>query len=116
MWSFVTSLLLRWAALKALLRALGSLGWLLPLGLLLKALGVPGLILLAILAVPLMIVLALVGLPLLAVLAVGGALLFMTFWLISLGVTVLKIAIPIFVIWWLFTVFFRPRRDDLSEG
>ena len=35
MWSLLKSLVLKWAVLKALLRALGSLGWLLPVALLL---------------------------------------------------------------------------------
>jgi hypothetical protein len=107
MWSLITSVLLRWAALKALLRALASLGWLLPLGWLLKAVGVPALILLAVLAIPLFLVLAVIGLPIVLVLVVGGILLMLTMWMLSLGVFVLKLAIPALLIYWLLRWFFR---------
>jgi hypothetical protein len=105
MWTLIKTVLLRWAALKALLKALGSLGWLLPLAFLLKAIGIPALILLAILGLPLLLVLALFGLPLILVVVVGGALLGFTFWLLSLGLVVLKFALPVMVIVWLVRAF-----------
>ncbi len=67
MWVLLKSLLAKWAILKLVLKAFGSLGWLLPLALLLKAIGLPFLIVLALLALPLILVLAIIGLPLLLV-------------------------------------------------
>ncbi len=116
MWSFITSILLRWAALKTLLRALGSLGWLLPIGMLLKWLGLPALLLLAVLAIPLFLVLAVIGLPFLAVLVIGGFLLFATFWILSLGVAVLKLAIPLLLAYWIFRAFFRDSSAKPPES
>ncbi|MBK8248792.1 MAG: hypothetical protein IPK85_15525 [Gemmatimonadetes bacterium] len=105
MWTLITTLLTRWVALKALLKALGSLGWLLPLAFVLKAIGIPALILLAILGLPLLIVLFVFGLPLILVVVVGGALLGFTFWMLSLGLVVLKLALPVIVIIWLVRAF-----------
>ena len=114
MWTLIKSVLLRWVALKALLKALGSLGWLLPLAFLLKAIGVPALILLAILGLPLLIVLAIFGLPLLLIVVVGGALLAFTFWMLSMGLFVLKLALPVIVIVWLIRAFTR-RGGEATE-
>jgi hypothetical protein len=107
MWTLISTVLLRVAALKALLKALGSLGWLLPLGFLLKAIGVPALILLLILGLPLILVLALFGLPIILVVVVGGFLLGVTFWLLSMGLVALKVALPIIAIVWLVRRFLR---------
>ena len=50
MWTLLKSLLTKWALFKVLLRTLGSLAWLIPIALILKAIGLPMLITLAILA------------------------------------------------------------------
>ena len=100
MWALLKSLLLKWALLKSLLRILASLGWLLPLGLLLKTIGIPLLIVLAVLAIPLFIVLAVIGLPLLLIVGVGGALLAFTLWLLSVGMLALKIVVPVVLVVW----------------
>ncbi len=112
MWVLLKSLLAKWAILKLVLKALGSLGWLLPLALLLKAFGLPFLIVLALLALPLIIVLAVIGLPLLLVAVVGGALLTFTLWIVSLGVAVLKLAIPILLIYWIVRWFWSRGGED----
>lgn len=101
MWVLLKSLLARWAILKLVLKAFGSLGWLLPLALVLKAIGLPFLFVLALLALPLLVVLAVIGLPLLLVAVVGGALLTITLWIASLGLAALKLAIPLLAIAWL---------------
>ena len=98
MWVLLKSLLAKWAILKLVLKAFGSLGWLLPLALVLKALGLPFLVLLAVLALPLLIVLALLGLPFLLVAIIGGTLVTLTLWIVSLGVMALKLAIPIVLV------------------
>ena len=101
MWALLKALLAKWALLKLLLKALGSLAWLLPVAFLLKALGLPVLILLAVLALPVFLVLALVGLPLMFVLIAGILLLVGFFFLLSLGIALLKIVIPIVLVVWL---------------
>ena len=116
MLSLLKSLLLKWALLKSLLRILASLGWLVPLALLLKTIGVPLLILLAVLALPLFIVLAVIGLPLLLVGVVGGGLLVLTMWIASLGLVVLKIAIPIFLVIWIIRWFMSDRGTRHADG
>ncbi len=52
MWLLLKSLLAKWAILKLVLKAFGSLGWLLPIAFVLKALGLPFLLLLAVIALP----------------------------------------------------------------
>jgi hypothetical protein len=111
MWSLLKSLLLKWAALRALLRILGSLGWLLPLALVLKAVGLPVLMLLAVLALPIIIVLAVIGLPFLLIFVVGGALLAFIMWVVSLGLMALKIALPIVLVVWVIRWFLRNGEE-----
>lgn len=101
MWALLKSLLAQWALFKILLKALGSLAWLIPVAFLLKAVGLPMLVLLAVLALPIFIVLAIVGLPAMFVLIAGVVLLAGLFFLLSLGIAVLKIAIPLILVWWL---------------
>ena len=101
MWSVITSFLAKWTAFKVLLKALGGLAWLIPIAFVLKAIGLPLLVLIAVLGAPIFLVLALVGLPVLAVLVVGGGLLALLFGLLAIGVVVLKIALPIVAVVWL---------------
>lgn len=100
MWVLLKSLLAKWAILRLILQAFGSLGWLLPLAFVLKALGLPFLLLLAVLAIPLLVVLAVLGLPILLVVMVGGFLVSVTLWIVSLGLAALKLAIPLLLIFW----------------
>ncbi len=100
MWILLKSLLARWVVLKLVLKGLGSLGWLLPVAFLLKAFGLPFLVMLAVLALPLLLVLAVIGLPLGLVVLVGGFLLTLTVWLVGLGVAVLKLALPLLLLYW----------------
>lgn len=101
MWILLKSLLAKWAILKLVLKAFGSLGWLLPLAFILKALGLPFLIMLAVLALPLLLVLAVIGLPFLLVALIGGFLVTVTMWIVSIGVIALKVAIPVVLMYWL---------------
>src|SRR5688572_2036756 len=107
MWAIIKSLLLKWPLFKLLLKSLGSLAWLIPVAFVLKAIGLPILILLAVLALPLIIVLVVLGLPLILIAVVGGGLLMLTFWVVSLGLMALKIALPIILVFcvirWLMT-------------
>ena len=100
MWLLLKSLLAKWAVLKLLLKAFGSLGWLLPLAFVLKALGLPFLLLLAVIALPVILVLAVLGLPILLVVTIGGFLVTLTMWIVGIGVAALKVAIPILLLYW----------------
>jgi hypothetical protein len=107
MWTLLKSLLTKFALFRVLLRTLGKLAWLLPVAFLLKAIGLPMLILLLILALPIFIILALIGLPIILVLVFGSLLLAGIGALLSLGFTVLKIALPIILVVWLVRWFMR---------
>ena len=108
-------LLARWALFKLLLKSFGALAWLLPLAMLLKALGWPVLLVLGILAVPLLIVLMIVGLPLLLVAAAAGIMLMIAFWVVSTGMLLIKIAVPILLIVWVVRWIRRSNRGH-SDG
>jgi hypothetical protein len=94
-------MLARWALFKLLLKSFGALAWLLPIAMLLKALGWPILLVLGVLAVPLFIVLMIVGLPLLLVAAAAGVMLMIALWVVSTGLLLIKIAVPILLVVWL---------------
>src|SRR5687767_12996096 len=116
MWSLITSLLAKWALLKLLLKTLGSLGWLLPIAFVLKLVGLPVLIVLAILAAPIFIILAIVGLPIMFVVIAGVLLLVGFFFILSMGLLVLKIAIPILLVYWLIRWFFRNGKNSIDPA
>ena len=115
MWSLITSLLAKWALLKLVLKTLGSLGLLLPIAFVLKAIGMPILIVLAILAAPIFIVLAIIGLPFMFVIVVGIMLLVGFFALLSIGLLALKIAIPILLVYWLLRWWFRNDKKTSTD-
>lgn len=94
-------ILARVALFKLLLKSFGALAWLLPIALLLKALGWPVLLLLGVLAIPLIVVLMVIGLPIFLVVAAAGVMLMIVFWIVSTGILLLKIAVPILLVFWL---------------
>ena len=112
MWSLITSLLAKWALFKLLLKTLGSMAWLLPVAFILKLIGLPVLIVLAILAAPVFIILAIIGLPIMFVIIAGVMLLVGFFFLLSMGLLVLKIAIPIILIYWVIRWLFRNGKKN----
>ena len=112
MWSLITSLLAKWALFKLLLKTLGSMAWLIPVAFILKLIGLPVLIVLAILAAPVFIILAIIGLPIMFVVVAGILLLVGFFFLLSMGLLVLKIAIPIILIYWLIKWIFRNGKKN----
>lgn len=111
MWAILKVVFAQWAIWKLLLKSVGTLAWLVPLAFILKAVGLPILILLGVLALPLLLVLLVFGLPIILVLMMGGVLLTATMALLSFGVIVLKIAIPIAIIWVLLRWLFRSSGD-----
>ena len=115
MWALLKSLLTKWAFFKVLLKALGSLAWLIPVAFVLKAIGLPFLLLLLVLGAPILIVLAVIGLPVLVVLVLGGFLISALFALLALGVTALKIALPIVFVVWIVNWFVKSRENPGGE-
>jgi hypothetical protein len=109
MWSLISSLFAKYALLKLILKTLGSLGWLVPLAFVLKV------IVLAILSAPVFIVLAIIGLPIMFVLVIGGLLLAGLFAMLSIGFAVLKIAIPIILVYWLLRWWFNNGKSNSAD-
>jgi hypothetical protein len=95
-----------------------SLLVLIPIGIMLAAIGLPALAIVGALAVPILVVLFLVGLPLLIMLAVGGGLLAATFGVIvaflSLGAVVFKVAVIVLVPLMLLGWMLRNRGSGLG--
>jgi hypothetical protein len=112
MWALVKSLLMKWGLFKLLLKAFPSLAWLLPLAFILKAIGLPALIVLAIVAIPLVIILVIVGLPMLFVAVTGAIILAGIFFMLSLGIAVLKLAIPFIIIYFILKWVFKNKKGS----
>lgn len=116
MWALIKYLITRIALLRWLFGALGSLGILVPILALLKAIGLPLLIIMGIVAIPVLIVLLVIGLPIFLVLICGAILMAIAYAILTAGMVVLKpllvVGIPLFIVgyglWWLA---FGRRRD-----
>ncbi len=104
MWSVISRLLLRVAALRWLFK-LGGLGLLLPIAFLLKTVGLPLLGVLGVLAVPVLILLFIFGLPIFLVLMVGGMLMALLGVALTVGIAALKlglfVVLPMWLVWML---------------
>ena len=117
MWTFLKGLLVQWAILKLLLKSLGSLGILVPLAFILKLLGLKLIAVLGVLALPVLLILAIIGLPFILVFLMGGLLLALVAGALSLGIMVLKIVLPIAIVFWLLSwLFGKGRRGDKPGG
>ena len=111
MWVMLKYLIARIALLRWILGSTGSLGILIPLVLLLKAIGLPALMVIAVLALPVLLVLLLIGLPIFMVLILGAVLLGIAWLVFTVGLVVIKpllfVALPMMVfgyfLWWLFS-------------
>ena len=111
MWALIKVLIARIAMLRWILGTGGSLGILIPLVLLLKAIGLPALIVIGVLAIPVLLALLFIGLPIFLVLICGAVLLGIAWLVLTVGVVVIKpllfIALPMMVfgyfLWWLFS-------------
>ena len=109
MWAMLKWVITRIALLRWILGSLGSLGILIPILALLKAIGLPVLIVLAIVALPILIVLLVIGLPIFLVLICGAILLGIAWAFLTVGAVVIKplliVVLPMMVmgycLWWL---------------
>jgi hypothetical protein len=100
MWSAIRWLVLQLAAVRWLFK-LGGLAFLIPVVMLLKAIGLPLLGVLSIVAIPLLFLLFLFGLPIFLVLLAGGAIMGVLSLVITLGIAALKIGIFVVLPIWL---------------
>ncbi len=98
MWQILKTLLIQGILAKTALRSFGWLAWLLPMGFLLKWVGLPLLAVLAVLALPVLALLLVIGLPIFVVLLFGGAILSIVGTVITVGIALAKILIPIALI------------------
>jgi hypothetical protein len=114
MWSAIRWVVFQLAAIRWLFK-LGGLAFLIPVVLLLKAIGLPVLAVLSIIAIPLLILLFLFGLPIFLVLLAGGAIMGFLSLVVTIGIAALKFGIfvilPIWLIFKLFSWIFR-RGDN----
>ena len=91
-----------------------------PIGGVLKLVGLPLLLVLAVIGAPLFLLLALIGLPVLLALAFGGLLLALLGAVLALGILAIKIVVPMVLVVWFVRWMLRDgkteRRDDGMTG
>ncbi len=116
MWQILKTLFIQGVLAKVLLRAFGWLGWLLPIGFLLKAIGWPILVVLGILAAPVIILLLIVGLPIFVVLMVGTLLMSVVGFVLTIGIALAKILIPIALVVWLVRWLLKDRGSEAAPA
>jgi len=119
MWSAIRWLVLRLAAIRWLFK-LGGLAFLIPVVMLLKAIGLPLLGVLSIVAIPLLFLLFLFGLPIFLVFLAGGAIMGILSLVVTLGIAALKIGIfvvlPIWLTFKLLSWLFRRGGNGGTSG
>ena len=105
MWLLLKAWLAQRAIRWLMLKGLGSLLLLLPVGAALSSIGWPVLVVLAVLAVPVLLFLLVIGLPVLLVLLLGGAMLGLVGGVLALGLPVIKlvliVGVPVALAVWL---------------
>ena len=116
MWAILKTLAIQGILARTALRSLGWLAWLLPIGFLLKWVGLPLLAVLGVLAMPVLLLLLVVGLPIFVVLLLGGALIAVLGALLSVGLAVAKLAIPIVLIVLVVRWILRREPDELAPA
>lgn len=109
MWALLKTLLVQGVMAKVALRSFGWLAWLLPAGFLLKWVGLPLLSVLGVLAMPVLVLLFIIGLPIFLVLIVGFGLMALVGVLLTVGIALAKILIPIALVYWLVRWLMKPR-------
>ena len=114
MWSAIKWVLLRIAAIRWVFK-LGWLGLLIPIAFVLKAIGLPLLLILLVLALPIVFMFFVFGLPVFLVLLAGGAFMGLVSFVLTLSFAVLKIAIFVVLpIWLVFAI--APRIARWFKG
>ncbi len=116
MWAVLKTLLVQGILAKTLLRSFGWLAWLLPAGFLLKFIGLPLLAVLGVLAAPVLVLLFVIGLPVFVVLLFGGALMALVGVLLTVGIALAKIIIPIALVVMVVRWLLRPKAPVPATG
>jgi hypothetical protein len=118
MWAILKTLLVQGILARTALRSFGWLAWLLPVGFLLKWVGLPLLAVLGVLALPVLLLLLVIGLPVFVVLMFGGALLSLVGMVLTVGVALAKVLIPmalvVLVIRWMWRAGHQPAAPVIS--
>lgn len=117
MWSILKTLLVQGILARTALRSFGWLAWLLPLGFLLKWVGLPLLAVLLVLALPVLVLLVAIGLPIFVVILFGSMLMALVGTLLTVGIAVAKVLIPVLLVLWLVRYFAvtRKKRDVRTD-
>lgn len=110
MWAILKSLIVQGIIARTALRSLGWLAWLLPVGFLLKWVGLPLLMVLGVLALPVLLLLLVIGLPIFVVLLFAGAIVSLLGLLLTVGVALAKIVIPIALVVWVLRWLLRNEK------
>lgn len=109
MWQILKTLIVQGILAKTILRSFGWLAWLVPAGFVLKLVGLPLLAVLGVLALPVLALLLLIGLPIFVVLLIGGGLLAIIGVVLSVGLTLAKLLVPIALVVWAVRWLLRER-------
>src|SRR3954466_12500129 len=118
MWAAIQWLVVRISMIRWILK-LGWLGALIPIAMLLKAIGWPLLLVLGVIALPVIALLFLFGLPIILVLIFGGLLIGLIGMVLAIGVVALKIGLFIVLpIWltWKLVCWIRGKRGGDDGG
>ena len=118
MWLLLKGLALRFVVGRTVGGLLATLLFVLvPLGGVLKVVGLPILMVLGVLGAPLFLLLGLIGLPILFVLAFGGLLLAFVGVLLTVGIFAIKIILPIvLIVWFGRWIFGKTKKGSVSDA
>lgn len=120
MFAMIKWLVIRLAAVRWILKAIGGFAFFLPLAFLLKVVGLPIVGVLSVLALPIFFMLFLFGLPIFLVLIGGGLAMAMIFAVLTIGIVALKVFIfvvlPVWLVWKLLRMVFRFVRRGFGRG
>ena len=109
MWALLKTLFVQGIIARTVLRSFGWLAWLLPVGFLLKFVGLPLLAVLGVLAMPVLVLLFMIGLPIFLVLVFGGLLMAVVGTVLTVGLALAKVIIPIALVVMLVRWMLRPK-------
>lgn len=109
MWPLLKTLLVQGILAKTALRSFAWLAWLLPVGFLLKWVGLPILMVLGVLALPVLLLLAVIGLPVIVVFFFGSILLTITGAVLAFGIAAAKVLIPMALVFLVVRWIWRSR-------
>jgi hypothetical protein len=118
MWLLLKGLALRFVVGRTVGGMLATLLFVLvPLGGVLKVVGLPLLMVLGVLGAPVFILLGIVGLPILFILGFGAMLLLLLGVVLTIGLFAIKILLPIvLIVWFVRWIFGRKKGPDPVEG